>query len=271
MTTNSKVKILFALFFTLSAQASAYELATHAKMINFEYGKSLLGAHDSAIQKRLGIDAWIFAATSSAAPFRTGSGDYYFDIAGGQVFTRNAKSYEFDVMFKIGQQDENLTVPGWLMRGIIREDDGGQIAGIKKGEPRDDPYGDTNRFCHHFLDPILSRGSYGRGFSKFCLFESPVYDAAQWALGSLSPFDAQPAENTSRRNHFTVLDARDLMWRALTLKDKAGADVPKFGFTPEELRKIYWASTFRSLGDVTHTLQDQAQPQHTLEHVGAKS
>jgi hypothetical protein len=263
----AKYGLLTSLLYFAATHLSAYELATHAKMINAAYGKSKLGATNSEIQKRLGIDVWTLAAASRDAPF----GEYYFDISLGQVFTRNAKSYEFAVMIKIDQDKNALKIPGWLMRGIIREDDGGQIAGIKKGEPRDDPYGETNRFCHHFLDPILSRGSYGRGFSKFCLFESPVYDAAQWALGSLSPFDAQPAENTSRRNHFTVLDARDLMWRALTLKDKAGGDVPKFGFTPEELRKIYWASTFRSLGDVTHTLQDQAQPQHTLEHVGAKS
>jgi hypothetical protein len=263
----AKYGLLTSLLYFAATHLSAYELATHAKMINAAYGKSKLGATNSEIQKRLGIDVWTLAAASRDAPF----GDYYFALSLGQVFTRNAKSYEFAVMIKIDQDKNALKIPGWLMRGIIREDDGGQVAGIKKGEPRDDPYGETNRFCHHFLDPILSRGSYGRGFSKFCLFESPVYDAAQWALGSLSPFDAQPAENTSRRNHFTVLDARDLMWRALTLKDKAGADVPKFGFTPEELRKIYWASTFRSLGDVTHTLQDQAQPQHTRNEGHASS
>jgi hypothetical protein len=81
------------------------------------------------------------------------------------------------------------------------------------------------------------------------------------------------------RNHFTVQSAREAMWRALTLKriDRTGAlvDVPSLvGFTGtgipgqaegfrEGLRKSYWATTFRALGDVVHLLQDMAQPQHT--------
>jgi hypothetical protein len=269
-TTLKLMPLLGYLCFTIT-QISAYELATHAKMINSAYGKSQLGSSDLAIQKRLGIDAWVLNSSNNKAPFRAGSSDFYYDIAQGQVAVRQSKSYEFDVMFKIGLKDEELNVRGWLMRGGIREDDGGLIAGGSKNEPLDDPISNFNRFCNHFLDPVSTHGSAGRGFSGFCFFESPISDAAQWALGSQNPFDAQPAENMSRRNHFSVLDARDMMWRALTLRDKAGNDVPKNGFTPEQLRKIYWASTFRSLGDVVHLLQDQAQPQYTLEHVGAKS
>ncbi|BCO30781.1 hypothetical protein TspCOW1_08840 [Thiohalobacter sp. COW1] len=29
------------------------------------------------------------------------------------------------------------------------------------------------------------------------------------------------------------------------------------------MRKAYWATTFRALGDVLHLIQDMAQPQHT--------
>jgi hypothetical protein len=263
MKSSLKTFLLANLVLLSSGQSTAYELATHAKMINFAYGKSLLGAPDSSIQKRLGIDAWVLGSDTGAAPFRAGSSDFYYDIAQGQVAVRQPKSYELKIMTDIGQKDEVLTVRGWLMRGGIREDDGGLIAGARNNEPFDDPVSNFNRFCNHFLDPVSTHGSTGRGFSGFCFFESPISDAAQWALGSQNPFDAQPAENMSRRNHFSVLDARDLMWRALTLRDKAGSDVPKNGFTPEQLRKIYWASTFRSLGDVVHLLQDQAQPQHT--------
>jgi hypothetical protein len=255
-------QLLAGVLCLLGTQASAYDLATHAKMINFAYGKSKLGSTDSSIQKRLGIDVWVLGASSNA-PFQAGGSDLYYDIAQGQVAVRQSNSYEFDVMFKIKLQDEALKIPGWLMRGGIREDDGGLIAGARNNEPFDDPVNNFNRFCNHFLDPVSTHGSAGRGFSGFCFYESPISDAAQWALGTQNPFDAQPAENISRRNHFSVLDARDLMWRALTLRDKAGNDVPKNGFTPEQLRKIYWASTFRSLGDVIHLLQDQAQPQHT--------
>jgi hypothetical protein len=241
----------------------AYDLATHAKITNFAYGQSQLNLNNSVQLKRLGIDGWVLGASSNSNPFGAANGNYYFDIAGSQVQSRSVKSYEVNIMEKIELDTLAQKIPGWLMRGAIREDDGGTLAGLRNFEPLDDPYGNFNRFCNHFLDPVYSRGGVGRGFSKFCLFETPIYDAAQWALGTQSPFSAQPPENTGRRNHFTVLDARDSMWRALTLKEKGGADVPKFGFTNEEVRKIYWATTFRSLGNVIHLLQDQGQPQHT--------
>ena len=60
------------------------------------------------------------------------------------------------------------------------------------------------------------------------------------------------------------------MWRALTLKAREPDGTYSDNVTPtswlsskEDLRKAYWATTFRSLGDVVHLLQDMAQPQHT--------
>ena len=56
------------------------------------------------------------------------------------------------------------------------------------------------------------------------------------------------------------------MYRALT--GKAGEETldiqpDGFGGTNLDLRKAYWASTFRSLGDIVHLVEDMAQPQHT--------
>ena len=74
---------------------------------------------------------------------------------------------------------------------------------------------------------------------------------------------------TGRRNHFSVFDARESMFRALTLKwkdadgsfkDLLQGNDPSTG---ELWRKAYWATTFRALGDVLHLIQDMAQPQHT--------
>jgi hypothetical protein len=259
---NKLLLMIMACSFYLSvSNVHSYELATHSKITYFAYSLSQLNSNNLAIQKRHGIDAWILSNSSKNNPFGVANGEYYFDISGSQVFSRSVKGYELNVMSDIRLDDDSLKLSGWLMRGAIREDDGGLVAGFF--QPRDDPYGNFNRFCNHFLDPIYVRSGVGRGFSGFCLFESPIYDAAQWALGTQSPFSAQPPENTGRRNHFTILDARDSMWRALTLKEKGGADVPKFGFTGEEVRKIYWATTFRSIGSVIHLLQDQGQPQHT--------
>ena len=269
--TKFNKQILGGILCVMCADISAYDLATHAKMANSAYGKSQLAANDFSIFKRLGIDSWVLSDSTKKAPFHVGAVDFYYDIAQGQVAVREPKSYELKIMKNVGLQDEELTVRGWLMRGIIREDDGGSIAGIFKGEPLDDPLGNINRFCNHFLDPIYSRSVTGRGFSEFCFYETPIFDAAQWALGSQAPFAALPVENTARRNHFSIYDARDTMWRALTLRDKAGNPVPPNGFSPEQFRKMYWATVFRSLGDVMHLLQDQAQPQHTRNEGHGKS
>ncbi|MBL0142897.1 MAG: hypothetical protein IPP91_12540 [Betaproteobacteria bacterium] len=81
----------------------------------------------------------------------------------------------------------------------------------------------------------------------------------------------KPILGGNRENHYKVSDAREAMWRALTLK-KVGAggslsdDVWPSDWqsaSKEELRKAYWATTFRALGDAAHLLQDMAQPQHT--------
>ncbi len=73
-----------------------------------------------------------------------------------------------------------------------------------------------------------------------------------------------PYENINRRNHFSVLDAREAMWRALTLRDANGVGlIPATPLTNEDLRKIYWATAFRTVGDVIHTLQDMGNPQHS--------
>lgn len=243
------------------APCAAYDLATHARMTQAAYTASILGEGSSVIESRLGLDVW---TQRTRSPFRTRFGDFYFDmsVGNGLVFARSAKPYEISAMPGRSQNPDILRINGWLMRGAIREDDGGLVAAIKNWEPYDDPYGNFNRYCNHFYDPVVVRSGFGRAFSGFCFNETPL-DAVQWVLGSLDPFQTPAVELAARRNHFTVLDAREAMWRALTLRDRAGNDVPRFGYTGEEVRKIYWATTFRALGDVVHMLQDTAQPQHT--------
>ena len=57
------------------------------------------------------------------------------------------------------------------------------------------------------------------------------------------------------------IDAREAMWRALTLRDKNMS--PNIGVAGiadgEPLRKAYWATTFRALGDLVHMIQDMGQ------------
>jgi hypothetical protein len=235
-----------------------YDLHTHAKIANRAFQSSNLGSN-SVIRDRLGLSTLGGTATE---PFRTSVGDVYVDL-GTQPRLRFAKAYEASVLADVELSATGLKVEGWLMRGAIREDDGGLLAGLYNSEPADDPNpgGDFNRFCMHFFDPTTIRPTYGRGFSGSCFNETPRFDAAQWALASTDPFAAPPVALNPRRNHFTVIDAREAMWRALTLTDGSGAPVSQFG-SRYDTRKAYWATTFRALGDVIHLVQDMAQPQH---------
>ncbi len=265
------------LFALASTQASAYELATHAKITNAAYFQSKLGSPSGGMHRALGIDVWTYPAATSKFPFQAGIYDLYADLRGNEIQARAATSYEGKIIKDAFGDNERFKVNGWLMRGVIREDDSSKFVSDKfrtPKEPLDDPYGNFNRFCNHFFDPLRTiPGSFpfSRGLTSFCFSQSPVFDSPQWALGSLRPFDPAPTEYTTRRNHFSVLDAREAMWRALTLRDRAGSSVDassgvfagSYVFNSEQIRKVYWATTFRALGDVIHHVQDMAQPQHT--------
>lgn len=261
--------------------SEGYEIETHAQITNAAHAASQLGVGTNLIQKKLGIDAWVNKPKVASAPFGVSdTKQIYFDLLGGVPKERSVQPFELNVMER-ANIDPKLSVqlPGWLMRGVIREDDiNEQVDGIsyvrslfQEKAPLDDPYGNINRFCNHFLDPIaVINNPTSGGLVGFCFapLNTVFANAASWALGSDNPFVASPTENTGRRNHFTILDARESMWRGLTLTDKAAIPLstsifPQNTYTPEEVRKVYWATTFRALGDVLHTLQDQAQPQHT--------
>jgi hypothetical protein len=181
------------------------------------------------------------------------------------------------------------------MRGAIREDDGDLT--LVHESPHD--IEELNRFCNHFFDPK----SNTKLTTIFC-FGGDLTSSPAWAAGVASgtkgaiarPLGLSPADAT-RRNHYSLPDAREAMWRALTLKqfrngtgplltdpspDGAGVvlrDLPPptdrvasgepAGFSSRpatarrEHRSAYWATTFFALGSQMHLIQDMAQPQHT--------
>ncbi|MGB5178454.1 MAG: hypothetical protein WBP44_06970, partial [Gammaproteobacteria bacterium] len=150
------------------------------------------------------------------------------------------------------------------MRGAIREDDHNELHnGVCNINPAnkgfdEDPYpSPPDRPLHHFYDPVNDKGLF-----------APVSEKnPDWAIGADDAFAATLAEDTTRRNHFTVYDAIESMYRALTGRESAGGTtaIAPAGYagSNEELRKAYWATTFRSLGDIVHLVEDVAQPQHT--------
>ena len=149
----------------------------------------------------------------------------------------------------------------WLMFGSIREDDNPDE---DPPTPQDIQTG-LRRPLHHFFDPYFDRGLTVPGLGEI---DMDVQKNPDWALGTRYSFTDPNRVAIPRRNGFTVVDAREAMFRALTLMTKAGgayADVAsaRDEATRQQLRQAYWATAFRALGDVLHLNQDMAQPQHT--------
>ncbi len=235
------IRFLFVItiLLALTEIAYAYELSTHGTMTQAAFQRSLL----SNIQFR--IDAGI---PDGEKPF----GEVYFDISSGKLRERSASTFEGKIISRdLG--GEPLSISGWLMRGAIREDDYTFGPNPWFLDP-DLPYSIV-RVKNHFFDPINRRG-----------LNVPIASgemAPQWAVGSTDIFSQPNQPNTSRLNHYTVFDAREAMYRALTQRTVDGAVVAVSGKSPADVRKAYWATTFRALGDVVHLVQDMAQPQHT--------
>ncbi len=127
--------------------------------------------------------------------------------------------------------------------------------------PQDDPYGATLRPLNHFYDPVYDRALTAAG--------QPLGAASpRWAIGAAQPFTQPDVEEAARHNHFTIVDVKEALFRAVTLKT-AGVDgwvdLPQWDDAPRKdaHRKTYWATVFRGLGDVLHLVQDMAQPQHS--------
>jgi hypothetical protein len=242
--------------------AHSYELATHGTLTQKAFENSNLNGADRYLIGDLGIDTY----SNPDQPFGT---DYY-DVSGTTIKERHFNSFENDVIKKLGVAP--LSFKGWLMRGAIREDDLGYwdpLGFIPAGDdPHDDPYGAIWRVFNHFYDPINNQPLTAAGVST-------GLSAPNWAIGSKDVFANPVAPDANRRNHFTVFDARESMYRALTGKKQDGtnADPNISDNNPagEKIRKTWWATTFRALGDVLHLNQDMAQPQHTRNepHCGA--
>ncbi len=173
-------------------------------------------------------------------------------------------------------------IDGWLIAGAIREDDN-----PSESNPKDDPYapgGAFHREFNHFFDPYYDR-PLSVTLLQWFYGSQPVRKAVDWALGTADAFTSANTRDTqSTLNHFTLFDAHEAMFRALTLKQRtangAYGDLPPESAAEAEFtRHAYWATTFRALGDMVHLVQDMAQPQHTrneahsgrsgLEYLGA--
>jgi hypothetical protein len=264
----------------------AYNLEGHGEMTRIAFNKSIL-TNDPQLLFRLGLDR-----LDQNRPFRNLStspcnnsdiqslyaADAYIDAVASWLtpaqpnvllnqFARCPTLYEQRSMppnytgliasppAAIGPTG-NLRIEGWLMRGVIREDD------FRSGTyddpnltPDRDPWNDGFRSINHFYDPV--RGNSGLGPTGNVGQRSPT-----WALGIADSANWQTDQtpDPARGNHFSYMDARKQFFLALTHKDPPG--ISRGALSEYQLRTNLWATTFKSLGHIVHLLQDTASPQH---------
>ena len=223
--------------------ACAFEVTTHGAMTKQAWIGFVVA--DPAALSRLGLvelnDAF---ETKGYYDYRPNSGEL--------PFKRYGLKFESDIIISEAINQPPFSIPGWLIRGAIREDD--DVSPTDES-PKDDTRGDFHRVFSHFQDPannnrpltISGIGQLGAS-------------AADWALttGASTPAFS-PDGSPQRLNNFNLQSFRESQWIALTGMDKWGAIVAPATST----RNVYWATAFRALGDVLHLNQDMAQPQHT--------
>jgi len=255
-----RVIFVFCAVGLMSESASSYEEATHAFMTWQAYGQSQIGASIEQ-QRKIGIEGALYSEASSSAPF----GTVYVDM--DSILRKRS------VAGRPGEYDESFFPRGgrlgfliaidkyklgsWFMRGASREDDLPWMPFLANDDPVN-----AIRPLNHFFDPVhnipltLGGAIAGTRLGK----KNP-----DWALGATDAFFDANARDELRQNHFSSFDAREAMWRALTLRDKdMSPNISVAGIADgEPLRMAYWATTFRALGDLVHMIQDMGQPQHT--------
>ena len=233
-----------------------YEFSTHAAMTREAFVRWTADAANIDVLDRLGLTTQkdslgsVYVSVSSVPQERLASPKDNPDF-GREHFDAANRLSAYQPAFE--------SIAGWLMLGSIREDDVPLDSGALENTPQDEPLGPFVRVFNHFYDPFFDRALFALGVTR----GSPAPD---WAVSGVN-------ENNSHTNQFAIVDAREAMWRALTLKEyrsPAPGPLSDLLFTPtqtianrESLRTVYWATTFRALGDAAHLLQDMSQPQHT--------
>jgi len=239
---------------SVSHWAAAFELSTHAALTEHTVIRFLR-------DRPLVMDDLGFPAASVDSLLSQPIGNQYADmfLSNNAPPQRAFNQFEQDVIRRVDPAMSPRSVTGWVMAGAIREDDIPSY--LFAANPQDDPYANIIRVLNHFYDPV-----YQRALTPCPL--APCELAPIWATGVTDAFGQANGEILGRWNHFTILDAKEALFRALTLKTRNVArwsDIPQppDAAGKEVLRNVYWATMFRSLGDVLHLVQDMAQPQHT--------
>jgi len=283
-----------------SSEIHAYELATHALITYRAYTRSELFDPEGPVQQRLGLDRLDPSGPfTTATPYSFGPHYYHDNQASNPPTLPPPAQYERDIQpfereeaftlllargfitapppgpyFGSGDSPEvrfENSLPAWLMRGAIREDDFGiplkGPMGASEGAPRDpDPSGEFLRVSSHFYDPVHNIPLTVLGIQQGS-------KATDWALGLTNALDVSEPEDTGRRQHFSLRDFYNNLYWAMTLERPHVGGGPRTARDRErdsDERKQRFATSLKSLGHVVHLLQDMAQPQHSRndQHLG---
>lgn len=243
----------------LAVPAAGYEQATHGAITDAAASISALADPEKKLIRSLGLDG--------LTPL--GDGSRYLEFIPNKTDVsardRSPQPYEIRILRQLSSTEPANSLRRWLMYGAIREDD----------NPNEDPPTPQDvepglrRPLHHFFDPYYNRPLTVAGLG---LIDHDVMKNVDWALGVRDAFSSPNLEDSARRNRFTTFDAREAMFRALTLKAYTNETLTDLspGANPDvrqALRQKYWTTTFRILGNVLHLNQDMAQPQHTRNEV----
>jgi hypothetical protein len=264
---NNKTKFAICIITLLLSRPSvAYDLKAHARLTSLAFDRSRL-ATDSTLFPSLGLNLKQAGELSKT----------YLDLPAAALPPIERDVYQYEVKLGIAEKVQ-FDIRAWLQRGAIREDDGAGLLRYLSADrnPDDEPGGNFNRFCNHFYDPYRGRALTVGGISgAFCPSTGANANrpANEWANSPYKGWKALVQQSAFYQNHFTIVHARELMWRALTMTklDQSGSgytSIEPAGTAKEkEAKRLqYWASTFKALGNVVHLVQDAAQPQHALEH-----
>src|SRR5579864_1326472 len=194
--------------------AQAYEQATHAALTESAFILSDLGNRSTTIfsplVKSLGVDGF---ATLGVA---TGYFEFVGNITGVNAYPRKAQDYERKILGRISPAATVNLALNWLIFGAIREDDN---PSEDPPTPQDVGTG-ISRPLHHFFDPYSNKPLNAPGLDAV---DNDVRKNVDWAIGARDSFSDPNSVESPRRNRFTVFDARESMFRALTLMTNGGS------------------------------------------------
>src|SRR5450631_2471310 len=222
--------MLHSVAIAVATSACAYEVETHVAITTAAVSESNFGSDPTSTEvwNRLGV----------VDPGKFGFTTFYLDL-GSQVVVRGAYPFQENKIGIVRAATTGLVIPpvysltGWLLQGALREDDNGL-----ETPDSDEPGGVFSRVYAHWYDPHFNQGLTPFGFTA-----GPR--AVDWALV------AGKAPIWGRENHFKASDAREAMWRALTLTTPNPDGTLSTNVSPvsppvldnEKLRQAYWNTT----------------------------